>query len=224
MAHEAPLVRMKRWINSKLAAGEAFWNERMSGPFAFIFGLIARMFRLYKAKIWNRFARGKDGEYTKTRISGTILGTLVGLWMIPQVLLGVWQVALFQFTWRDEVLYLTSAEEIDPENEVHAVRGCRQIPCSEADAVYFRVRSTLLHNGWSLYSRGGMFYPEEVAGIIAPGVNSCEVQSYGIRVKALMRGWGVYPDMLNAVCVPYSETGAAPLGVPATPAQAQNLE
>lgn len=44
---------------------------------------------------------------------------------------------------------------------------------------------------------------------IAPGINRCEVLSYGISVKALMRGWGIYPLMLDAVCEPYNDRGQA---------------
>ena len=157
------------------------------------------------------------------RAGWTIFGTLFALWLVPSILLTGWQAGLMAVTMKHEEVFLTSAEEIDPEGEVHAIRGCRSIPCSEADATYFRVRSTWMHDGYALLKRGHMFYPEEVAGVVAPGVNRCQVTSYGIRMRALMRGWGIYPDMLNAVCTPWVEQGAT-VPAQADPATGPGLE
>jgi hypothetical protein len=111
-----------------------------------------------------------------------------------------WRVAMMASTWRQEKEYLISAEEVDAVEGIHAIRGCRQIPCAEEDAIYFRVRGTLAHTIWSVVARGTFIYPDCTASVVAPGVNLCDVTSYGIRVTALIRGWDLYPDMLYATC------------------------
>lgn len=214
--NKAPLARLQDWAMTKFDAVKALYEKRASGPVGFVLRLSGWIGQTYNAKVWQRFAKNADGKYTQKRFISTVLGTFLALWLLPSAVLTGWQIGLSQLTWQNETLYLTSAEEVDPENEIHSIRGCRAIPCSEADSVYFRVRSTWLHSAYSYWNRGHAFYPEEVAGVIAPGVNKCEVVSYGIRVKALMRGWGIYPDMLDAVCVPYSEQ-AQPVLAPAIP-------
>lgn len=207
--NKAPLARVQEWVRKKAGGLAELYETRASGPVGFVMRIFSWIGRTYNQKVWQRFAKNSGGSYTQKRVIGTIFGTFFALWLLPSAILTGWQIGLSQMTWQNETLYLTSAEEVDPENEIHSIRGCRAIPCSEADAVYFRVRSTWLHTVYSYYNRGHAFYPEEVAGVIAPGVNRCEVTSYGIRVKALMRGWGIYPDMLDAVCVPYSEAQAS---------------
>lgn len=206
---QAPLVRLVTWANARLAVTLDFLDRNFSGVWRVVSAPFRWIWRVYSRQIWNRFARNRDGRVTPKRAGWTVLGTVIFLAIMPTVLHLGWQVALFQTTWKDEVIYLTSAEEIDPENEIHSIRGCRQLPCAESDSVYFRVRSSVLHDAHAMWTKGHRFYPEEVAGVVAPGVNRCEVRSYGIRVKALMRGWGIYPDMVDAICVPYTDEGKA---------------
>lgn len=207
---EPLLVRITTGVESRRDRLVDFYNRRARGPLRLVLGLGLGIAKRYQRWIWNRFARNKAGRYTGKRIAATLLMTAFLLWLIPSMLLTVWQAGLMATTWKDEVVFLTSAEEVDPLSEVHSIRGCRAIPCRESDAIYYRVRSSWMHDGYALLKRGHMFYPEEVAGVVAPGVNRCEVTSYGIRIKALMRGWGIYPEMLDAVCTPYqTETGQA---------------
>lgn len=207
---EPLLVRMTTGMETRRDSVVAFYNRRARGPLRFFLGAALGIANRYKRWVWNRFSKNAAGRYTWKRVGATVFATLFFLWLIPSMILTVWQGGLMATTWKNEVVFLTSAEEVDPDNEVHSIRGCRAIPCRESDAVYYRVRSSWMHNGYALLDRGHMFYPEEVAGVVAPGVNRCQVVSYGVRIKALMRGWGIYPDMLDAECTPYrSENGEA---------------
>lgn len=166
---------------------------------------VARLVMWYKRRVWDRFARGEGGRVTALRGSMTAALTVIALWMIPAAIATVWNTALMATTWNEERVFLTATEEIDPDNDIHSVRGCESFPCTEKQAVYYRVSRNALHDVYAFRTRGYFFYPEEVASVVAPGVNDCQVTSYGIRVRALMRGWGIYPHLLNAVCVPYNE-------------------
>lgn len=37
---------------------------------------------------------------------------------------------------------------------------------------------------------------------MTPSCPECVTTSYGIRIKALMRGWDIYPSLLSASCHP----------------------
>lgn len=201
------IERAVHYVETKWAAISDTYHRRAHGPLSWIVRTIAAIGRWYRDRVWKRFTRNADGERTPKRIAATLFTTLLVLWMIPSALLATWQVGLMATTWKSqEEIFLTSAEEIDPEGEIHSIRGCRNIPCGEKDAIYFRVRSSWMHDVYAMKTRGYFFYPEEVASVVAPGVNKCTVTSYGIRVRALMRGWGIYPDMLDATCTPYANS------------------
>lgn len=193
----------------KAVAGLESMAERIAKAFAFLKGsplgwlyrTVGKLAGWYRRRVWQRFARKADGNLGKRRVSAILFSTAFAFWMIPAMIGAVWQGTLMLTTWENETIFLTNSEEVG--DDVFAIKGCRKIPCSEADATYFRVRSTLAHTIYAFGTRGNAFYPDYTASVVAPGVNSCEVTSYGIRVKALMRGWDVYPDMLDAVCVPY---------------------
>lgn len=198
------LERIVARIESTIAATAGILSLLNKGPLGWVLRKLGQFGRWYRSRIWNRYARNAEGQMTKKRVTATVLATLLALWITPSILHAAWQGTLMATTWEDEVLYLTNAEEVG--EDIHSVRGCRKIPCSESDAIYFRVRTSLMHNVYALVDHGSVFYPDYTASVVAPGVNRCDVTSYGFRVKALMRGWDVYPDMLDATCVPY-ETG-----------------
>lgn len=181
-----------------LAAAFAFLK---GSPLGWLYRTVGTFAGWYRRRIWQRFARKADGSFGKRRVSAILFGTVFALYMIPTMLFACWQGALMFTTWETETLYLTNSEEVGEDE--FAIRGCRAIPCSEADATYFRVNTSLMHNLFAYSTRGNAFYPDYTASVVAPGVNSCDVISYGIRIKALMRGWDVYPWLLDAVCVPY---------------------
>lgn len=198
-------ARAFAWTMAQKEALVSFYDRRARRPINFILRVALGIVKSYKNRIWDRFAK-RDGSISPKRAGWTIFATLFAIWMIPSVMLFSWQVALMATTIQHDVVHLTDSKEIDPLDEIHSIKGCRAIPCRESDAVYYRAQSTLLHDLYSLIKFGHRYFPEDVAGVVAPGVNRCEVISYGIRVKALMRGWGVYPHLLNAVCTPWTET------------------
>ena len=196
--HIRAIHAVERGYNNTIA----FYQRTAKGPLHFLLGIVVGILRFYRNKIWLRFARNKEKRYTKTRVSAVLTATVLAFFLIPNLIHMGWQGTLMAFTMRTEDVYLTNVEEIDPLNEVHSVRGCRSLTCSESDTVYYRVASSWAHKIYSYTTRRDNFVPEEVAGVVAPGINRCTVTSYGIRVKALMRGWGIYPNMIQGVCTP----------------------
>ena len=202
---EAPLVRLSRWAKAHLDQAAAFMNRYFGPVWRVVRSPFGSIGSFYVNQIWNRLARNRAGEVTRKRAGITIALTLFVIMMTPTFM----SAALYAWTKETAIIYMTDTQEIDPENDVHSARGCRKIPCSDSDAAYFRVKGSIFHEIHSLVTKRHRFFPEEVSGVIAPGINRCEVLSYGIRVKALMRGWGIYPLMLDAVCEPYNDRGEA---------------
>lgn len=102
---------------------------------------------------------------------------------------------------KDETLYLTSSQELGGDTNEHSVKGCRAQDCSDG-GVYFLVRNSLAHNVWSLFGRGNFFYVTDMeTATITPGMNKCEVTSYGWRSR-LFQSIEMYPTILSARCTP----------------------
>lgn len=212
---ETFLERLVRSTQARVAQWRAWFETYAGAPARKVFGILARLFSWYRRRIWKPLATDRTGRTRPGRGAATLAGTILAIWMIPGLLFATWQTGFLLLTGTTETIYLSAAEEIDPEADLHAIRGCRAMPCQEADAIYFRVRPTLVHDLYALTTRGSLFYPDYVASVVAPGVNKCEVHSYGLRIRALMRGWGIYPDMLDATCTPYETDRYFPQGTAA---------
>jgi hypothetical protein len=135
--------------------------------------------------------------------TNTWLGSAVRFFTVEPVVDGV----LIGLSKRTETFYLTQSDEIDPENNIHSVRGCRKRgECAEVDAAYFRVQPRLSHDIWKLLMYGNPVYvPDHIVAPIAPGLNECHVTYYGYRMTSswiarVLRSLQFYPTMLEAKC------------------------
>ena len=116
-------------------------------------------------------------------------------------------VVLYAFTARvDEVVYLSNAQEIIPEDNIHSVQGCEvetageEFSCTADKSLYFRIDPDTFSTVWSLLSNGTLFYSDYVAATVAPGWEKCTITSYGFRMKVFLRGFDIYPKLLSANC------------------------
>lgn len=194
------LARFLKWLGQYLIGFTWVWQK-------FLWPIISAIFSVYKIissayiKLWKKTAY-KDGKFRRYRAGMTIICTFMFLWVIPSLVHIGYQSTLFAFTSNYETIYLTNSQEIKPDEDIHAIKGCEALPCTEDNAVYYHVRPTGFHHLYSFWHRGSVFYPDLVASVVAPGYNECHVKSYGIRMKTLMHKYDVYPDMLDAVCKP----------------------
>ena len=211
-------VRFKRWLKDKI---EEIWTLKVSiwvaqylWAFTWIwqkifYPILKRVFKIYKfisslyIIVWNKLTY-KDGKFSRMRGGLMILSTGFFLFLGSLVVVTASQATLYMFTYKEETIYLSNSEEIG--EDIHAIKGCMKFPCDEDESVYFRVRSTPFNQVWSVLTRGHLYYPDAVAGVVAPGYNICKSGSYGIRLKLFMRSkndnW--YPDLLYASCSPYN--------------------
>lgn len=194
-------VRFVKWLAQYTLGLTWIWQKIMAP----VVRRVGRVWRWWSDKymwIWSKVVYNKEGKFSRMRAGIMILATALSFYLIPTGLFFTYQTTLFLTSQQYEVIYLTNSEEVDPDGDVYSVRGCEALPCSEQNSVYFRVRPTAFHHTYSFIDRGYLFYPDRVASVVAPGVNKCQVHSYGIRLKTLMRRGDWYPDMLDAVCEP----------------------
>ena len=171
--------------------------------------------------LWNRLVYVED-EYRNRRLSKRraalfTAGSLVFAWyiFIPLVVF-LFDLGLYLVTVKhDEVVYLTNSQEIIPEENVHSVQGCHQLPCTDSNSFYFRIRATLFNEVWSVAHGRGLFFPDYVAASVPLSISQCKITSYGVRLKLVMRGMDIYPDLLRTACeplqiAPNGESGAPP--------------
>lgn len=157
--------------------------------------------------VWDKFAYMPDGSFSKVRGSITLLASIIGVWVLYGFMFFAADVALYVITARvDEVVYLSNAQEIIPEDNIHSVQGCEvetageEFSCTADKSLYFRIDPDTFSTVWSLLSNGTLFYPDYVAATIAPGWEKCTITSYGFRMKIFLRGFDIYPKLLSANC------------------------
>jgi hypothetical protein len=165
-----------------------------------------KLFRQYR-KLWSLVVYRRD-EFENLRLSKTraglfLTGTLVSLFFLFELIGFGFDGTMYAATGHhNEVMYLTSSQEVDAPGNVHAVKGCDALPCSDTDSVYFRVTPSAFNHVWSLIHSHTLFFPDYVSAAVPPGLNRCVISSYGVRVKLLMRGFDIYPELLKASCTP----------------------
>lgn len=189
------------------------WNKYLKPVWDVIYwlgvGLVWKQFR----RIWDRFAFvEKDGKrvFSRTRGASVIAVTAFVAYFFVTALTLVWDTTLYLTTARvDEVVYLSNAQEINPDENIFSVQGCEitQAPgenfsCSADQSLYFRISPSGFAQIWSIFSEGGLFYPDYVSAPIAPGWQKCMITSYGFRVKTMIRRFEIYPELLAASCEP----------------------
>jgi hypothetical protein len=200
------------WIQVSSSA-LLIWNNYLKPVWNFVywlgFGLLWKHYR----KIWDRFSfEEKDGERVFSRKRGAVVlaTTAFMLYFVVSMLSIAWHTTLYFATARvDEVVYLSNAQEIIPEENIFSVQGCEitQAPgeafsCSADQSLYFRIEPTTFAQVWSLVNTGSFFYPDYVSAPIAPGWQRCTITSYGFRLKTLIRRFEIYPELLAARCEP----------------------
>jgi hypothetical protein len=142
--------------------------------------------------------------FSKRRAGLMLLATAAVLWFALLPTLGfLFDLGLYFATAKvDEVVYLTNSQEIVPEENIHSVQGCHDLPCNDNNSIYFRIRSTPFNQAWSILHGHGVFFPDYVAAAVPLSVSKCTITSYGVRLKLFMRGMEVYPDVVSTVCEP----------------------
>ena len=175
---------------------------------------LRHLFRWYRL-LWDKVVyvedKYKNRMFSKTRAGVFLTASLVFLWFILlPALMFLFDLGLYLATVKhDEVVYLTNSQEIIPEENVHSVQGCHQLPCTDENSVYFRIRGTLFNEAWSLVHGHGLFFPDYIAAAVPLSISKCTITTYGVRIKLVMRGMDIYPDVLQTECNPL-QTGETP--------------
>lgn len=197
---------LRRFFIQLAIAGHWMWVHLLRPIKNGVMAVAGSIFRQYR-KLWSVVVYRRDTygdlRLSKTRAGVFLTGTLVAAWCAIGIAGFVYDSFLYFATgYHDEEMYLTSSQEIDAYGNVHAVKGCSSLPCSDTDSVYFRINPSAFNHVWSFIHNRAPFYPDFVSAAVPPGFNRCVITSYGLRIKLLMRGLDLYPELLKASCVP----------------------
>jgi hypothetical protein len=170
-----------------------------------------RWFRL----LWDKAVYYEDQfqnrQFSKTRAGMFLLVSAVSAWyLVVPALIMIVDTAIYLATVKhNEQVYLTNSQEIDPGENEHSVQGCHALPCTDDNSVYFRIRASNFNEAWSILHGRGLFYPDYVAAAVPVSISRCKITSYGLRIKFLMRGLDIYPDLLRTECTPLQDIAPA---------------
>jgi hypothetical protein len=144
--------------------------------------------------------------FSKTRAGVFLAATAGFLWYLAVPLLVLLATTVIFFsTVKKETVYLTNSQEIVPEDNTHSVQGCHDLPCTDDNSIYYRIRATNFNETWSIVSGRGIFYPDFVAASVPVSISRCEITTYGLRMKLLVSGFDIYPDLIEAKCTPLQD-------------------
>lgn len=162
--------------------------------------------RLWDAVVYVKNRKGKE-VFSPTRGGVLLLVSIVSLWYLPWPIMGfAWDISWYLATARvRETIYLTQSQEIYPDDDIHSVKACETAICDDQETFYFRVRPRTFNHFWAIAKKGDFFFPDLVSAAVPPGLNECIVSSYGIRAKFFIKHWDIYPDLLEARCIPVAE-------------------
>lgn len=223
-AHEKGKVNARSWTGRtqyNLTALHSFFfqlvqavswiYEHVARPMArILFRPITWLWRLYRF-LWDKVVYYEDSyqnrQFSKTRAGVFLLLSAGFAWyvFVPALIFLCHAILYFTTVKRDEIVYLTNSQEIIPHENEHSVQGCHAIPCTDQNSVYFRIRASYFNEVWSIAHGHGLFFPDYVAASVPVAVSRCKITSYGLRIKLLMRGLDIYPDLLQTECTPLSE-------------------
>lgn len=200
----------KDWEPSRLGREVTFWAKfyyQLASAAGWVWQHLARpLVRPFWRAMrwaWRKYAELWAWWVAGSRVRGAMM-ILTTVWLVyamPNLIELLADTVLYAFTARtNEHVYLTMSQEIVPDRNVHSVRGCETLPCTDQDSIYFRVRPTLFNHAWSLVHHGTIFFPDFVAAAAPAVTTRCVITSYGVRVKLIMRGLDVYPDILAISC------------------------
>jgi hypothetical protein len=158
----------------------------------------------YEDKFQNR-------QFSKTRAGVFLLVSAVAAWYvaIPALLMLVDTGIYFATVKHNEEVYLTNSQEILPGQNEHSVQGCHALPCTDENSVYYRIRASNFNEAWSIVHGHGLFFPDYVAAAVPVSISRCHITSYGFRIKLIMRGFDMYPDLLRTECAPLQDVAPA---------------
>jgi len=182
-------------------------------PVKFVSEKIGRLLGWYK-KLWIKFTHNKYEEFVYKKGAAMAAVTLAVLIIIPTVAGLIFKTTYYLATYKKESIYLIQSEEIYPDDNTWAVRGCYSKNCDSDSSLYYRIEPSLFHHLWSLGHNGNIFLPDTIGSSVPTGLTRCEVVSYGIRTRVLM-SFHIYPSILKITCEGYgsmgkpNETGAA---------------
>jgi hypothetical protein len=158
----------------------------------------------YEDKFQNR-------QFSKTRAGLFLLVSAVSAWylVVPALVMLVDTAIYLATVKHNEQVYLTNSQEIVPGENEHSVQGCHALPCTDDNSVYYRIRASNFNEAWSILHGRGLFYPDYVAAAVPVSISRCNITSYGLRIKLLMRGLDIYPDLLRTECTPLQDISPA---------------
>ena len=184
------------------------WNKFLSPIFGWFNWIALDIIWKNYRKVWDKLVYDAEGKFSRVR-GAVVLGvTIFLLYFAVAIANFIWHTALYFSTVRkDEVVYLSNAQEVNPDENVFSVQGCEisatsteEFSCGVDQSLYFRIDPTSFSQVWSILNNGTLFYPDYVAAPIAPGWQKCTVTSYGFRLKSFIRNLEIYPELLSATC------------------------
>lgn len=206
-------------IGKLLRTLDVIWNDWARPVTRFLKPITGRIWRFYHWS-YQKFAHVKCEDDTRTfsskraavvTLALAIITILTPVILVKHVVPGIARTtydAVMLTTLKEDRLYLSRAELINPDRNMYQVTGCRDLSNCKGgvNTTYYRLRDNIILDIQYWVTRFEPYDPAEIAGAMVSELNDCSIKYYGRRSKAL--GW--YPYIISASCVPASRLPTTP--------------
>ena len=152
-----------------------------------------------------------DGELSHKRAATIAVPVLlVSTWftvyhVIPEVLDYVRDGAGVLTEREHKGIYLTGAGPVpgDHTETLFMAKGCPELPCTEDNANYYHIRENSVKSTILFFTKGTIYYPEEVEAAIPDQLSKCDITVQWFR----WRLFRVYNVLSEVSCMPINENG-----------------
>jgi hypothetical protein len=102
-------------------------------------------------------------------------------------------------------IYLTGAGPVpgDHTETIFMAKGCPELPCTEDNANYYHIRENSVKSTILFFTKGTIYYPEEVEAAIPDQLSKCDITVQWFR----WRLFRVYNVLSEVSCMPINENG-----------------
>lgn len=172
--------------------------QKLTQFISYIGSIFGKILSWYK-RLWVKFTHNKYDEFVYKRGIVMLGLTALSIIIIPMILSFFIQTGYYFATSKTETIYLSASQEIDNNNNIWVVRGCKETICDSNEALYYRIKPSLFHHVWNLVDSGHFFLSDALGASIPLRPTQCEVTSYGFR-KRMTILFNIYPTILKVNC------------------------
>jgi hypothetical protein len=199
--------RQFTWIDDAVIIVKMMYDKWVAPVVNFFAPVVKRIAQFY---VWAfQKMAFKNGEVSHAKAAGIAVPVLlVSTWftvftVIPETMDYIRDGAGVLTEREVKGVYLTGAGPVahDTTETLFMAKGCPELPCTEDNANYYHIRENSVKSTILFFTKGTVYYPEEVEAAIPDQLSKCDITVQWFR----WRLFRVYNVLSEVSCMPLHE-------------------